>query len=220
MARPEFTMPTRKTVQRDIIDKLYPTYKRELKKMLQKEMVCDAGFHFTTDLWTCGVQSKGYMVVTIHFISSSWKMVHFILSFQELEIPHSGENIAKAFYAVTRDYGIHEHLVTISLDNASSNTTAVSILKGKYSKDLTTDDSTAPIAAFEGNWKPLKNKLGWTAFHGRCQCHILNLMSQSGLTTVDESLKNLRAIIKHIQTPKQAKIFEARVKEDANYEKV
>ncbi|RGB22366.1 hypothetical protein C1646_612336, partial [Rhizophagus diaphanus] len=42
--------------------------------------------------------------ITAHWISENWKLKKITLEFHHLKGPHSGENLAKAFFQVLKEY--------------------------------------------------------------------------------------------------------------------
>ena len=67
--QPNFRCPTRNTIKKDIVQ-VYEDEKLNLMKTLDKT---GGRVAVTTDMWTSN-QRKGYMVVTTHFIDSSWRL--------------------------------------------------------------------------------------------------------------------------------------------------
>ncbi|MBA0845638.1 hypothetical protein Goarm_022424 [Gossypium armourianum] len=80
-----------------------------------------------------------------------------------------------------QNWGIEGKMCSISVDNASYNDSAVTMLKDSLSfyKRL-----------------PLNDKL----FHVRCCAHILNLLVHDGLSEIENVIDNVRASVKHITT--------------------
>ncbi|KAK2652856.1 hypothetical protein Ddye_012712 [Dipteronia dyeriana] len=89
VACPRFTLPSRRTLVRDIYQ-LYVDEKLKLKKhFIEKSpRVC-----LTIDTWT-SIQNINYMVITSHFIDCEWKLHKRILSFG-MNPDHKGETIEK-----------------------------------------------------------------------------------------------------------------------------
>ncbi|RYQ99338.1 hypothetical protein Ahy_B07g087272 isoform B [Arachis hypogaea] len=67
--QPTFKMPSRNTVRKDIL-KMFGDEKLKLTLQLDEN---DSRVAITSDMWTSN-QEKGYMVVTAHYIDSSWKL--------------------------------------------------------------------------------------------------------------------------------------------------
>ncbi|KZV31439.1 hypothetical protein F511_39769 [Dorcoceras hygrometricum] len=105
----------------------------------------------TTDIWT-NIKSQSYLVVTCHWIDETWKMQKRILSLDVLDSSHSGYTIALYVLNVAKVFGIQNKIMSITLDNASANNSALKYLK----------DSLKPI-------------LDGELLHVRCACHVINL---------------------------------------------
>jgi hypothetical protein len=58
VARPDFHLMDKTTVQRDIKHKMYPAYRAFVKQDLHTDMIKGARFSFTTDIWSSTVQRK------------------------------------------------------------------------------------------------------------------------------------------------------------------
>ena len=74
------------------------------------------------------------MVLTAHFIDFDWKLHKRILSFSPIE-NHKGDTIGKTIEKNLKDWGI-ERVMTLTVDNASSNDTAVAYLLKRFNKGL------------------------------------------------------------------------------------
>ncbi|KAH7653317.1 Tam3-transposase (Ac family) protein [Dioscorea alata] len=105
---------SRNTAKSDCL-RLHEIEKEKLKKNLKNvERVC-----LTSDTWTSN-QTIGYMCLTVHFIDLDWKLQKRIISFYELEPPHTGIVISDA---------ISECLL---LDNATTNDVVARSLKSNF----------------------------------------------------------------------------------------
>ncbi|RYR78598.1 hypothetical protein Ahy_A01g003439 isoform A [Arachis hypogaea] len=74
--QPTFKMPSRNTIRKDIL-KMYGDEKQKLTLQLDEN---DSRVAITSDMWTSN-QEKGYMVVTAHYIDTSWKLHMRILRY-------------------------------------------------------------------------------------------------------------------------------------------
>ncbi|KAA0025764.1 zinc finger BED domain-containing protein RICESLEEPER 3-like [Cucumis melo var. makuwa] len=124
-----FVVPSRFTVARDVL-KLYVNEKNRLRDMFVKNKY---RVSLTTNCWTSG-QNINYMVLTAHFNDSDWKLHKRILSFSPIE-NHKGDTIGKTIEKNLKDWGI-ERVMTLTVDNASSNDTAVAYLLKRFNKGL------------------------------------------------------------------------------------
>ena len=139
--------------------------KQKLKEALREQRVC-----LTTNTWT-SVQNLNYMCLTVHFIYSDWKIHKRILSFRIVE-NHKGETLGKAVEMCLLDWGL-DKILTITVDNAASNSGLISFIKKK------TKHRNATI-------------LGHKYLHVRCSVHILNLIVREELVEMDETIVKVR----------------------------
>jgi len=142
----------------------------------------------TTDTWT-SVQNMNYMCITGHFIDPSWKYQKRILAFRQVS-DHNGLTIARELEQCLEEWGIRG-ILTISLDNASANETAVDCFKKRTmaNKDVI-----------------CRNQF----IHVRCCAHIINLIVHEGLKDVDDSIVRVRNMVKYIKgSPQRLAIFKS-----------
>ncbi|KAL4589712.1 hypothetical protein LXL04_002620 [Taraxacum kok-saghyz] len=101
-------------------------------------------------------------------------MALMFLAFTIMPPPHTGAALPEKIYGLLKEWGIHTKVVSITLDNASSNDSMVDCLK--FDLDLMGDGAY---------------------FHVRCCAHILNLIVQDGLKELDEVVKKVRECAKY-----------------------
>jgi hypothetical protein len=82
----------------------------------------------TSDIWS-GKAKKDYISVVAHFVNYDWCLEKGLLGLRPIEVAHTGYNIAERVQMVADDYGITDKIFAIVLDNASSNKTAMDVLK-------------------------------------------------------------------------------------------
>jgi hypothetical protein len=92
---------------------------------------------------------------------------------------HKGDDIGKNLEQCLMEWGI-EKVMTITVDNASSNDGGISYMRKKLNKSKTS------IA--EGNY-----------LYMRCAAHIINLIVQDGLKELDDSVKRVRAAVRFVR---------------------
>ena len=95
-----------------------------MKEALREQQVC-----LTIDTWT-SIQILNYMCLIAHFIDSDWKIHKKILRFCLVENP-KGETLGKI------DWGI-DNILTITVDNAASNSVLISFIQKKTKHRKTT----------------------------------------------------------------------------------
>nr|GEW32667.1 retrovirus-related Pol polyprotein from transposon TNT 1-94 [Tanacetum cinerariifolium] len=90
--------------------------------------------NLTTDVWSDphGVPGS-YMCVIAHWIEpDTWQMMKHVISFEELPSPHTGHALFKMLIKVLTNFNLKDKVMSITLDNASNNTSAIDKLKLKY----------------------------------------------------------------------------------------
>ena len=132
----------------------------------------------TTDAWT-SPQNKSYMCLTAHFIDNDWILHKKILNFRQV-ISHTGEAMAKFVESCLHEWSLNR-VLTLTVDNATSNDTGVQHLKKRLL-----------------SWNNLVLKGDY--IHMRCCAHVLNLIVSSGLKEIDNSVLRIRAAVKYIRS--------------------
>ena len=169
LLEPRFVIPSRITIWRDCM-KLFIEHKKLLKKYLKNERLC-----LTTNTWS-SIQNYNYMCLTTHWIDQDWKLQKRILNF--FQVPnHKGSTMGRVIESCLLDWGI-EHVLTITVDNASSNDLAIACLKDQ----------------FPWRCRVLNNEF----LHVSCFAHILNLVVQDGLKEHNESIIKIRNIVRYV----------------------
>ncbi|WVZ78668.1 hypothetical protein U9M48_026346, partial [Paspalum notatum var. saurae] len=166
--QPTFQVKGRQTIRSDCLKK-YEDMKKELQTELQN---LDTHVCLTSDIWTSS-QTIGYMVVTAHYLKKK------IIWFKELECPHSGYAISDELVLCMTDWGIRDKLFTLTLDNASNNTSACELLINNHKNEL----------LFEGEH-----------LHVRCSVHILNILVQDVMKLIHSAIEKIRELLKHIDS--------------------
>ena len=118
------------------------------------------------------------MCITAHYIDAEWKLNKKIIYFVPIQ-SHKGDAIAKALELCLVEWGI-KHISTITVDNASSNDVAISLLKTK----LVSWGCSSVRARY---------------LHVRCIAHVLNLVVQDGLKMADSAVKKLQENVRRVR---------------------
>ncbi|GAB4833632.1 hypothetical protein Ancab_039952 [Ancistrocladus abbreviatus] len=182
--QPHFQVPSRTTVARDCYT-IFVDERMKVKNFLKSNCrrVC-----LTTDTWT-SLQGINYICLTAHFIDNDWKLQKRILNFCPIS-SHRGEAIGKIIEQCLLEWGI-EKVMTITVDNASSNDVAISYLKKKII-----------------NWRGIV--LNGEFLHMRCVAHIINLAVNDSLKLVADSITRIRNVVRYVrQSPARFKKFKA-----------
>ncbi|GJX39676.1 zinc finger BED domain-containing protein DAYSLEEPER [Tanacetum coccineum] len=128
--QPRYTHVSRSTLKRDAM-KLWLAAKQEIIDSFGNINAC---VNLTTDVWSAphGVPGS-YMCVTAHWIEpGTWQMMKRVISFEEFPSPHTGGALFKMLTKVLTNFNLEDKVMSITLDNASNNTSAMDKLKLKY----------------------------------------------------------------------------------------
>ena len=175
VACPRFKVPSRWTVSKDCYNE-YLGGRLNMKKIFLKH--CERQrVSITTDNWT-SIQRINYMCITAHYIDSEWKLHKNIISFVPIT-SHKGEHIAKTLENCLLDWGI-KSVFTVTVDNASSNDTALGFFKKKLM-----------------SWGTSAVRVKYV--HMRCIAHILNLVVTEGLKEANASVKRVREAVRYVR---------------------
>jgi hypothetical protein len=91
--------------------------------------------------------------VVAHYVNVDWQLEKRIIGFRLIDESHTGHNIAERVIVVLQEYALLDKIFSVTLDNASSNTTAITKMAPK-----------------------LSGYVGTLFLHQRCTCHIINLI--------------------------------------------
>ncbi|KAL5714914.1 hypothetical protein ACHQM5_016815 [Ranunculus cassubicifolius] len=174
-ANQDIKLVSRNTAKADIV-KIHGREKAKLKKLLH---AIPGRISLTSDLWT-SIANDGYISLTAHFIDSDWKLQKRVICFSYMPSPHTGNKICEKIHSLISDWGIEKKLFSITLDNATSNLTFVSLLKSQL--------NLQNALLCDGDY-----------FHIRCCCHIINLVVQFGLEVIDSSVVKIKESIKYFR---------------------
>ncbi|KAL6569639.1 hypothetical protein OROMI_014153 [Orobanche minor] len=173
-AYPYWKIPKRKKMAKECLQ-VYVEEKKKLKDALKWRRVC-----LTTDIWT-SKQNMSYMVVTGHWIDEYFVLYKVVLNFYSI-LDHTGDTIATKLEQCMSGWGI-EKILTITVDNASANDVAMREIKRRL---LDYGSSNALLNAGAN-------------MHMRCVAHILNLLVNDGLKTMNASIENIREAVRFVR---------------------
>jgi hypothetical protein len=123
--------------------------------------------------------------------------MHAYCRFIYVPAPHTGDVIAEELHETLMQWNLDEKLLTVTVDNCTSNDKAVDLMISKIGKS--------------------KLLLQGTMLHMRCCAHILNLIVKDGLDVMKSAIHNIRESVAYwTATPKRVEKFE----EMAKYKKV
>ena len=195
-------------------------YEVETKKAIEYMLAVQSRVAVTTDMWTADHQKKGYMAVTAHFIDESWKLRSILMRYITLNSlihvfsrfsydlnfpfcaycrfiyvpsPHTADVIAEQLHESLVEWNIDEKLMTVTVDNCTTNDKAIELIVEKIGKKK---------LLCEGN-----------KIHMRCCAHILNIIVKDGLDVMKSSIDNIRESVAYwIATAKRWEKFEEMAK--------
>ncbi|GJY93084.1 zinc finger BED domain-containing protein RICESLEEPER 2-like protein [Tanacetum coccineum] len=173
--QPRYTHVSRSTLKRDAM-KLWVAAKQAT---IDGFANLNNKVNLTTDIWSAPHNLPGsYMCVTAHWIEpSTWQMMKRVISFEEFPSPHTGTNLKYMLEKVFVIYGLQEKIMSITLDNASNNTSAMEKLILKYNP-------------------PMAGRF----YHSRCVAHIINLVVQAGLKVpiINQMKESFKQMLKDV----------------------
>ncbi|GKC79892.1 zinc finger BED domain-containing protein RICESLEEPER 2-like protein, partial [Tanacetum coccineum] len=171
--QPLFDVPCRGTITQECL-KMYREEKCKLREIVKKNIgrVC-----LTTDSWT-SIRKKSYMALTVHFVDNEWNLVKKVLNFCVLD-GHRGVDIGKGIESCLNEWEF-DNILSISVDNASSNDGAIEFMKMILEKNFN--------CLLRGKW-----------IHIRCVAHVINLIMQDGMKKVNKSIEGIRCAVKWIK---------------------
>jgi len=75
---------------------------------------------FTLDCWT-SLNTDGYISLNAHYIDDNWCLQKRILKFSFMPPPHNGVSLAEKILLLLKDWRLDKKVMSLTLDNASSN---------------------------------------------------------------------------------------------------
>jgi hypothetical protein len=70
--------------------------------------------------------------VVVHYVSANWELGKRVIGFKLIDCAHTGVNIADRVEEVVPQFGLLKKVFSVTLDNASSNASAMSKLIPKF----------------------------------------------------------------------------------------
>ena len=170
---PQYSNVSRKTTKKDIVK----SYHEKWDALRQSLSALTFSIALTSDIWTSSHQRTSYLSVVAHYLDSKYRLNKRVIGFKDIDESHTGEAIASQILEVIQEYKIEDRVVSITLDNASANTSAMNTLE--------------PY---------IQSYIGGYVLHQRCVCHIINLIVQSGMSQVSKHLSSIRSAIRFLST--------------------
>lgn len=153
--------------------------KTSLQKIKDDFTTCTFSVSLTSDILS-GRAKRDYISVVAHYVNKKWELQKRIIGFELIDEAHTGENIAQAILNVVSEFGLTVKIFTVTLDNASSNTTAMEGLTPIFS---------VYAASF--------------LLHQRCACHIINFIAKCAIKKCKKQIEILRTAISYLGNSNQ-----------------
>ncbi|XP_026380873.1 zinc finger BED domain-containing protein RICESLEEPER 2-like isoform X1 [Papaver somniferum] len=164
---------SRDTAQEDI----FQLHKKQKVLIFKRLSPSPGNVCLTLDLWKSGT-TDGYICLAVHFIDPDWVLQKLVLNFLHLQTQQEDHVTASMVVSVLGEWGIEEKIFSITSNN--SDVTCVKALMDQlYLKGV------------------LHNAR--SCFHVPCCAHILNLMVQEGLRTVNVAVEKVRGSVKYLK---------------------
>jgi hypothetical protein len=120
---PDFQPVSRQTTSRD----MKKLGKEGLEKIKDDFRTCTFSVSITSDIWS-GRAKQDYITVVAHYVDNNWELQKRVIGFELIDVAHTGENIAASILKVVQEFDLSSKIFAVTLDNASSNTSAMNIL--------------------------------------------------------------------------------------------
>ncbi|POW14357.1 hypothetical protein PSTT_03038 [Puccinia striiformis] len=135
------------------VDLLYLAHKKQLQTLLKGMKYLS----YTLDVWT-SPNAKAFMAITVHGITSDWKMLDMLVGMPAVQGRHTGHNFSELIVDTLDDMEIADALFCITADNASNKGTLAQRVEFRLD------------GIFDANTRLLG-----------CMAHVINLAAHDGL---------------------------------------
>ncbi|KAK3891023.1 hypothetical protein Pcinc_005057 [Petrolisthes cinctipes] len=115
-----YVLPSRRELTRKHLPSMY----NEVVKQLKEELRDTPSIAITTDIWTSR-QTRGFLTVTAHYISSDWNLKSAVLETARMKNDHTTENIAEELTRILKEWNILDKVYCITADNSANIVAAV-----------------------------------------------------------------------------------------------
>ncbi|GJS06962.1 zinc finger BED domain-containing protein RICESLEEPER 2-like protein [Tanacetum coccineum] len=173
--QPRYNHVSRTTLKRDSM-KLWVTAKQAI---IDGFLNLNTNVNLTTDVLSAPHRLPGsYICVTAYWIEpGTWQMMKRVIAFEDFPVPHTGSALARVLRKTFVNFNLEDKIMSITLDNASNNTSAIGKQKLKYEP-------------------PMNGRF----YHNRCVAHIINLVVQDGLAVpeINAIKESFKAMLKDV----------------------
>ncbi|WVZ49500.1 hypothetical protein U9M48_000856 [Paspalum notatum var. saurae] len=152
-----------------------------------------------------GKAKEDYLSVVGHFVNSKWELEKRLFGLRLIDGKHSGVNIANVVATVIDDYALTDKVFAITLDNASSNNTAMKYLRPFLSGYLGVPAPVLPETPNDDDTHTPSDDddLSTMFLHQRCCCHVINLGVKAGLDPLKAYVDDFRTAITFLNASNQ-----------------
>lgn len=151
-----------------------------LRDLITKRFEQAESVALTFDIWSARKCSRGFGVVTAHYIEKPMDLKTVVLYFERIPYPHDAPTIEKVLHSVIETFKLKNKTVAITTDNGSSNIPAVEELE----RQLDLGQNT--------------HNLGF--LHFRCVAHIINLAVYAALKLIKPLVRDIREVVLTIRS--------------------
>ncbi|XP_065682346.1 uncharacterized protein LOC136086280 isoform X1 [Hydra vulgaris] len=150
----KFTVKSASTFRRQKLPMLYEKVKEGLQIKFLKDFPEVTGVSFTTDLWTSR-NNDSYMSLTIHYISSDFSLVIFLIACTPFTGRHTGVAIAVNLDAFIANLNLNEEVHRACVNDNGSNIVLAAKESDEINSELRCNDHTIQLVIL----KAIKNSI-------------------------------------------------------------
>ena len=169
-----YALPSRRTIGRCLEDQYDSTLSK--MKLLLEKIPCKISL--TIDAWSSRVY-RGYLAVTVHWITNEWTLKSSLLDFSYFPPPHNTQTTSDLLFNILTDMNLGTKILGITTDSGAEMPKAIAVLREKLN-----------------NKNPGKILKDW---HVRCICHIINRSVQDAEVLIKPEADKIRELLKSIR---------------------
>lgn len=160
---------------------MFKLYQKGKSKVMDMLSLCPGRISLTSDFWY-SMTGDSYMCINANFIDKNWRLQNFVLCFSSLSPPNEAPLISEKVSKLLGEDGwnIEHRLMTITLDNVTSDDTFVDL----YMTKLLSQGGLLLNGRF---------------FRVRCVAHVINLIVKECLEQLHGVVQKVRDSVKYVQ---------------------
>ncbi|GAU98982.1 hypothetical protein RvY_10048 [Ramazzottius varieornatus] len=135
-----FQVSCRQTARKLIVG----SYKERKLQVIKELASVDGRFPLTLDMWKASARKQSYLVITLHWINSRWKMRDIIIDFIYIPKEHSGEHMKDVTIDALRKYKSAHKAFGVSTDGALSMVKVSELLQKEMEVDKRNQSKNLP----------------------------------------------------------------------------